>query len=282
MSVTFWRSLTVLGLFVFVFGAKADILHAPAPQPPLGTEMVLGDGGMDFSRLPGFPELQLRKMATDRFWRGDSDRTKQTIAQPRSVTMPGSGAADRRLLDEHALPPEAQRNPQLKEVLLGLINLRRSTPTAPMRAADDGNVDDPSLGFFDLRRYVLDNEALGSVMQSLLRPLPIEEDDLRTFTILGLRRWAVEADSQSIALTELNAAASIEVRPLTPAAEPGRIQESLPAAKREKLDIVATILNLVIDFLTSPMGMFMLIAAFWLVAFFFVARFVGSVRSRRF
>jgi hypothetical protein len=280
MAVMFGRSLAVLGLCVFGFGTKADILHAPAPQPPLGTEMaLLGDGGMDLSRLPGFPELQLRKMATDRFWRGDLDRTKYVIKQPRAFAMPGSGVADRRLLDEHALPSEAQRDPQLKEVLLGLINLRRNTPTAAARTADD---DGLSYGFFDLRRFVLDSEALGSAVQALVKPLPIDEDDLRTFTILGFGRWAVETDRQGIALTELNAATFLEVKPITPAAEPVRLQEASTEAKREKIDIVATALQFVIDSLTSAMGMFTIIAAFWLAAFFFVARFIGSARARRF
>jgi hypothetical protein len=283
MAVMFGRSLAVLGLCVFGFGAKADILHAPAPQPPLGTEMVLlGDGGMDLSRLPGFPELQLRKMATDRFWRGDLDRTKYVIIQPRPFAMPGSGVADRRILDEHALPSEAKRDPQLKEVLLGLINLRRNTPTAAARTAGDADPADLSLGFFDLRRFVLDNEALGSVVQALVKPLPIDEDDLRTFTILGFGRWAVETDRERIALTELTAATSLEVKPITPAPEPVRLQEASTEAKREKIDIIATVVQFVIDSLTSAMGMFTIIAAFWLAAFFFVARFIGSARARRF
>jgi hypothetical protein len=283
MSGTLRWLLAVLGLFGFGFGAKADVLHAPAPQPPLGTEMVLiGDGGMDLSRLPGFPELQLRKMATDRFWRGELDRTKYTVAQPRTVVMPGSGAADRRLLDEHALPLEAQRDPQLKEVLLGLINLRRNTQAAPARAAEDAAyLGDLSYGFFDLRRFVLDSEALGAVVQSLLKPLPIDED-LRTFTILGFGRWVVETDRQGIALSELNAATTVELKPLAPAPEPVRHQQPSAEPKREKINIIDTVVRFVIDLLTSPMGMFTLIAAFWLTAFFVVARFVGSARAIRF
>src|SRR4051794_35007300 len=113
-------TLAVLGLCLLGYRAEAEALYAPAPRPPLGDEAVLlGESGTDVSRFPGFPELLLRKMAIDRFWRGDRDKTTHVVTQERVVSMPGSRVNDRQIVDDAALPSEAQRNPQLKEVVLG-------------------------------------------------------------------------------------------------------------------------------------------------------------------
>jgi hypothetical protein len=249
---------------------------APLVVPPaitiLGSQSaLLARDFAGFDALPGYRTLIARKSA------GASDIVVGR-EPPRLLVQ----EQETDLLRLFSLPEEnageaSAASISLKDVLLSIVNSRHDQPAVPRRASQ--NADDDDEYYFDLKKYLLENETLGGLLQSVVEPIP-GEDGVKRFNVLGYGRWVAEADNnETLRLTEQSSGFSADIKVVDNAApEPQPHSERKPEGKSTKQIIITAI----IDFVTSPLGMFVLIVTAWILLFVAAAKFVVIVRPRRF
>jgi hypothetical protein len=257
----------------------AEAIVTPAPMESLGGRSILLShdfGGIE--TLPGYRHLLARKLALppESPFGGAPRVIAMRSAAPASppLTAPTDGAG------EDYLGPA-----RVRDVLHSIVNTRaaRTAPQSRPAHAEEGDGAE-ALFSFDLRQYLLDNETLGGMLRSVLEPLP-GEDGIKRFTVLGYGRWVVENEGgEGIRVTELNSGSSAELAldraAAMPAAESGRA--AAPSRQGQEGGPKRHIVAIILDYVTSPIGIFLMIAGSWVLLFALASKFIVMLRPRRF
>jgi hypothetical protein len=256
--------------------ATADPVVIGPPLGSLGNRTILLE--QDFTQLEslaGYRLLVGRKATTGIDNPVGTAPSRLLAVRPSPTTQ---NAFDVPELDEQS--DAAAAAVSVKDVLRSVVNLRAGTATAQQRAVplDDDDV------YFDLRRYLLENQTVGAMLQAVVDPLA-SEDGTKSFSILGYGRWVVENDANAgLRVTETNSGSTTTIASTERAggddgAQPAPARGPQGNAVRStRAFIIATL----IDYASSPVGMFVLIVGGWILLFAVAAKLVITVRPRRF
>jgi len=164
----------------------------------------------------------------------------------------------------------------LRTVARSIVTVRHPDPHQPAQtvtqsvatAANDVNNEN-----FGLSERLLDSRMLGDMLQTVVRPYATYEPD-NSFSIFGQGRFEMELDLSSglgnINLTEASTGASVSM----PLDEPPSYGDDPQPKQVEHIDL----LDIVLNFLSSATGVFMMILAGCVAILFAMLRFALGLR----
>lgn len=283
------------GLALDASGMEAALLLDPSEEGREAVAQTLQESalvrrilGSTLAIIQPGPTLQPRS-ATD----GESELAvddpgsagaSSTLPAPARPTAAGGAAAPPRATRQRP-PPDTIEDvslvqddgPTLRTVARSLISVRRPEPRQQKKQTVVQSVataaDDLTTESFSLTERLLDSRMLGDVLQTVFRPYATYGPD-NSFSILGQGRFELELDFSSglgnINVAEATTGASLSVTLETPLAHDEEVRPKL----QESIDIIGIVLN----FLSSATGMFMMILAGCLFLLFAMFRFALGLR----
>lgn len=275
------RIVTILAL-AFGLAAAPEPSAAPIPATTpidaLGARFVLlGPDIPLLEDLPGYSELLRRKAANPPEIAVGKPLPRMLDVQPQIEPQPQQASASPETEAEGA--PSA---PSLRNVLR--VSPARGRARSAGDFGDDGESEEDEY-YFDLRKYLLEkeNQTLGAFLHKMVEPLRGDEEGLN-FSILGLGRWRIEAGDRQIRIIELESGTSSQIsageRLITESKQAqvggkGTRPEDAPSVKE-------IIITAILDFVASPLGLFIMIASVWIFLFVAAAKFILVMRPRRY
>jgi hypothetical protein len=278
------RSDIGLALAAVLFAMASANATPIAPMPAIdaiGGRVVLLS--RDFERLeslPGYGRLLARKSANaaDNPFGNSGVRL---LLQTRSTGLLRSLA----LPEINGDPDERFAAASLKNVLLSIVNRRPGKPADRQKgkaAEEEDYPDEDDDSLFNLKKYLLENETVGGMLRAVIEPTA-GEDGVTSFTVFGVGKWTIDADDgRALRVTELRSNISAQLSLDQPTADFRAHEARSRSSDAAPVNLRELIINWIIDFVTSPMGLFVLIAGAWILLFIAAAKFVIVLRPRRF